>query len=275
MQKLKSPLSIYIVDSYRNDKFPWTNEINQGIFSGLKKGDLVEGKDFILNRATIDAYVNSTEILMQKRAEIILKDIATKKPDLIFTTDDDAFRFVGIHIEKTPVIFNGINGDPSKYLYSPKIDTINKPGHNITGVYQTTYFAQSLHLLKSLVPKAKTFAVISDTTTTGKAYWSFRKNSRRLLPLKWKETLISDDFSEWKKAAERGEKKVDVYFLLSANAVHDSNSKLMTNDEAVAWIRDNTKLPGTASWGFQVSAGVLVSATDDGVTQGSFLHFMP
>ena len=211
---------------------------------------------------------------MQKRAEIILKDIATKKPDLIFTTDDDAFRFVGIHIEKTPVIFNGINGDPSKYLYSPKIDTINKPGHNITGVYQTTYFAQSLHLLKSLVPKAKTFAVISDTTTTGKALLgALEKIPEDSLPLKWKETLISDDFSEWKKQLKEWEKKVDVYFLLSANAVHDSNSKLMTNDEAVAWIRDNTKLPGTASWGFQVSAGVLVSATDDGVTQGEFSAF--
>ena len=116
-----------------------------GIFSGLKKGDLVEGKDFILNRAAIDAYVNSTEILMQKRAEIILKDIATKKPDLIFTTDDDAFRLL-VFISKNTVIFNGINGDPSKYLYSPKIDTINKPGHNI-----------QVFIKRPILPKVCTF----------------------------------------------------------------------------------------------------------------------
>jgi len=54
---------------------------------------------------------NTTKFLIQKQANIILRDIATLNPDYIFTTDDNAFLYVGLPLVKQykHVYFSGIN----------------------------------------------------------------------------------------------------------------------------------------------------------------------
>jgi len=266
----KVPL-IYIVDSYNPENFSWTREINRGIIEGLKEFGFKEGVDFNLIRDTIDAYVNAAPRQMEEQGYRILEDIEAKQPDIVLTTDDDALMWVGLNIDDIPVVFNGVNGDPRKYLSSPKIDSIKKPGHNITGVYQTTYFKQSLILLKKLDPEAETFAVISDKTTTGKVLLdAFRQLDSNTLPLKWEDTFVSEKYPEWKVKINEWSESVDVLFLLSDNAIYDEDGTLLINNEAVTWIGENSKIPSTSCWAYQVKLGILVSATDDGVMQGKF-----
>lgn len=266
----KKPV-LYVVDSYNPATFEWTREINAGIVQGLEKGGLKKDMDYRMFSATIDAYVNESPDKMEAQGNRILEDIRIKKPDLVLTTDDDALVWVGLKIDDVPVVFNGINGDPRKYLSSSKIDTLEKPGNNITGVYQTTYFHQSLALIKKLVPSARTFGVMTDTTTTGKILLeSLEKIDAGSLPLQWKETLVSDQFPKWKETLSAWRGQVDAVFILSANAVYDKQGKLMTSDHAVGWIADNSSIPETSCWAYQVKDGILASATDDGVKQGQF-----
>lgn len=265
---------VYIVHSYNPETFSWTAEEYGGILKGLEQQGLVQGTHYDIVSDTMDALIKSSEEEMKSEAAHILKDIAAKKPDLVMTTDDDALKFVGLEITAIPVVFNGVNGNPAAYLSSPLLDSIENPGHNITGVYQTTYYKQSLEFIQQLVPAAKTFAVLSDETTTSFALLKGLQQVEDSLPLVLKDTSISKDFSVWQAKVQEWQNSVDAIFMLSANSVLDDTGHVMSQDDVVQWIAENSSLPDTASWGFQVAAGILVSASDSGESQGVHSAFM-
>jgi putative ABC transport system substrate-binding protein len=262
---------LYVVNSYDPKSFGWTKDVIGGIVQGLADGGLNQGVDYQMVNETIDALTNATPEQMQIQADRILADIQARKPDLVLTTDDDALVRVGLMLDDVPVVFNGVNGDPHRYLSSVKIDTIEKPGHNLTGVYQTTYYRQSLLLINKLAPSAVTFATITDKTTTGKTLLeSLKEVDSASLPLRWKDSLVSDQFSQWQEKISAWQDQVDVVFLLSANGVMDQQGKRMTMKQVIEWIAANSALADTACWTEQVQDGILVSATDDGAQQGRF-----
>ena len=70
-------------------------------------------------------YIKETDGFMTKRLwEKLITEIAGTDPDVIITTDDDAFQYVGLKIDKTPVVFNGMKGDPKRYLRKGKINSV-------------------------------------------------------------------------------------------------------------------------------------------------------
>jgi ABC-type uncharacterized transport system substrate-binding protein len=83
------------------------------------------------------------------------------KPDLIFLGDDNAANYIGNEFLDSgiPIVFWGVNNTPVKYGI---VDSKDRPGHNVTGVYQKTYYKESLNLLKKIAPHIKTFAILSD-----------------------------------------------------------------------------------------------------------------
>jgi putative ABC transport system substrate-binding protein len=262
---------LYVVNSYDPESFGWTQDVIGGIVQGLANGGLKLGIDYQLVNETMDVLNNTAPDQMQTQADRILADIRRRKPDLVLTTDDDALALVGLVLDDIPVVFNGVNGDPHRYLASAGIDAIEKPGHNLTGVYQTTYYRQSLLLIKKLVPSAETFATITDKTTTGRTLLeSLKAVDNTALPLQWKDSLESNRFSQWKEKIEAWQSQVDVVFLLSANAVLDQQGHRMTMKQVIEWMAANSNLPDTACWTEQVQNGILVSATDDGAQQGRF-----
>lgn len=265
---------IFVVNSYNPETFGWTKEIFSGILDEFKKQGLEKGIHFEIVSDNMDALVKSSGEEKNREADRILNKIKQAKPDIIITTDDDALEFVGLKIDKIPVVFNGVNGEPGKYLTSPKLDSLDRPGHNITGVYQTTYFKQSLEFLRQLSPAAKTFGVLTDQTTTGLTILDSIKKIKDDLPLTWKDTFVSSSFSEWKTKIKEWQKSVDAVFMFSANSVKNDNGKTIPQDQVVQWIAENSKLPDTACWEFQVKPGILVSATDSGKLQGVHTAFL-
>lgn len=262
---------LYVATSYDPGRFAWTRDVIGGIVKGLAEGGLKRGVDYQMVSETMAVLTNKTTEQMQTQANRILADIRVRRPDLVLTTDDDALIWVGLKLDDVPVVFSGINGSPHRYLSSEKIDSLEKPGHNLTGVYQTTYYRQSLLLIKKLVPSTRTFATITDKTTTGKTLLeSLKAVDSADLPLQWKDSFVSDQFSQWKAKIKDWQNQVDAVFLLSANAVLDSQGKRMTMKQAIEWIAAHSALPDTACWTEQVQDGILVSATDDGAQQGRF-----
>ena len=262
---------LYVVNSYDPKNFGWTRDVLDGIFQGLANGGMNQGSDYELVSETMDALNRNTPEQMQAQADRILADIRARKPDLVLTTDDDALARVGLALDDMPVVFNGVNGDPRRYTVSAKIDSLEKPGHNLTGVYQTTYYRQSLMLIKKLAPSTRTFATITDTSTTGKTLLaSLKALDAESLPLQWKDSLESDQFVRWKEKIKAWQNQVDVMFLLSANTVVDQQGNRMSMKQVIEWTAANSFLPDTACWAEQVHDGILVSATDDGAQQGRF-----
>ncbi len=265
--KIFAAYNIYIVDSYNINNFNWTVEINQGIENGLKS----EGIEYNLTRDTIDAYKNTFDSEKKRIANKILKDINVKKPDLVICTDDDAFKYVGMKISTIPVIFNGVN-DIRPYLIKGVIDSLEKPGHNITGVYQTIYYNKSIELLLTLKPDIKNIAVIGDGTTTSKAIINeFFQDSQN--PLKIIDFVDSSNLSDWDKAFTKWNSIADAVFIVAANAIYDG-SRLLNVDESHNFIRTHNKLPEITCWAYQVELGTLLSMTDDGLKQGYILAYM-
>lgn len=265
---------VYVVNSYDPQSFGWTQEEVDGVIKGLAQQGLEQGTHYRMVGDTMDAFVNASEAAMKAQGDRILADIKAKAPSLVITTDDDALQFVGLRVENIPVVFNGINGSPAKYLTSPKIDTLQKPGHNITGVYQTTYFKQSLEFIRSIRPEAKTFAAITDESTTGHALLGELEKVKGALPLELKDVLMSAKMSDWKAKITAWQNQVDCIFLLSGNAVTDENGNLMRHDQTMAWIAENSRLPDTCPWAFQVQDGILLSAADSGEQQGVYTAFL-
>ena len=62
------------------------------------------------------------------------------------------------------MVFWGFNDSPVKYGL---VETAERPGHNVTGVYESGYYVESLQFLKRLAPQVKTIAVLSDKTVSG------------------------------------------------------------------------------------------------------------
>ncbi len=260
---------VYIVNSYNPATFGWTQEIVDGFTKGLAQKGMVKNIHYTTATMNIDAFVNSSEAALEKVAGEILADIKAKQPALILTTDDDALHWVGLKIKNIPVVFNGVNGNPSHYLESPLLNSMDKPGHNVTGVYQTSYFKQSLDFLLKVKPDAKTYAVITDETTTGHALFDQFMEIKSTFLLTMKDKLISKDFGAWKEKIKSWQGNVDFMFLLSANAVNDGG-KTIGQGEVGAWIAENSMIPDTCPWGFQVQSGILMAATDSGEQQGVY-----
>jgi|GEM_PF-3984131 len=92
--------------------------------------------------------------LKNSRSEIasvfanIITELDSFDPDIILLGDDNADNYIGNHYldSSIPIVFWGINGLPLKY---DLLDSLEKPGHNVTGVYQAGYHLDSIRFLKN------------------------------------------------------------------------------------------------------------------------------
>ena len=281
----KSPAKkkLLVVSSYHRE-YIWTQETNKGFCDALlklgyfdnrdqaieyTKNDFVETSNVILKKLWMDTKRKRSKEEIAKKTREIKKIAETFKPDLIFLGDDNAANYIGNQFldSKIPIVFWGVNSTPLKYGL---VDSINKPGHNVTGVYQPGYIVEGLQLLKTLVPKAKTFAILSDDSETGR---SNAKAAEYLahqgaLPLRYVETLATDSFEAWKEKALKLQKNVDAFFVGHYASFRDTEGNYVTPEEAVRWYITHITIPEVMTERQFVEQGILCTADDSGYKQG-------
>lgn len=221
---------------------------------------------------TLNTLVNLSSYAKQHEADRIVTAIHKAPPDFVICNDDDAIQWVCLRLEvPSVIILSGISGDPCKYLLQNKIDSLTLPGHNITGVYRTSYFAQSLALLKQVMPQAEAFAVLTDTSTSGLTLLNGLKTmDQSLLPMKWSRTLMSSEIVEWEAKLKEWYGQMDAVLILSANSLRDENGQILSVESAARRLAATSKIPEAVSWAFQVRSGLFISATDDARLQGRY-----
>lgn len=162
-------IRVFIVHSYEEDHVCGAPQ-GKGIMTSLMKEfkDRIDMKTYFMNTKT----TNSTPDKMKQEGLVVLREVESFKPHIVFTLDDDAFREVGLKLNRQsyPVIFSGMNGQPENYSKNtPFLDGTGRPSSNITGVYEKLHFQTALNVMKGVLPDLKKVVALLDMTSTGQA----------------------------------------------------------------------------------------------------------
>lgn len=274
---------IFVVDGYHRE-YLWSQQIHEGFCAAMLKygyfddgkqtaeyteKDYVETSTAIVKKMWFEAKRKSSKEEMSKSALAITKTIRDFKPDLIFVGDDEAADYIGSQFldTKIPVVFWGINTTPVKYGL---VDSEGRPGHNVTGIYQSSYYAESLELLAKIKPGIKTFAILTDDTPTGRIHAKtiqyLLKSGR--IPLKLIEVVATNNSDEWRSKALELQTRVDAFFVAQYAGLKDKNGRPVTDEETAAWYITHITIPEAAGFRHRVVQGMLCAADDSAYNQG-------
>lgn len=274
---------IFVVSSYSRD-YLWSQDTHKGVCAGLidfkfadnekqieeyTQNDYLETDKIVIKKAWMDSKKKSQKREILAAAERIAQEIKEFKPDLILLGDDNATNYIGTQFIDTdiPVVFWGVNGIPLKYGL---LDSLEKPGHNVTGAYQSGYYKECIEYLVKLIPGIKSMAVISDESETGraKAKGIMKLQQEGKLPLDIIEVVSTDSLSEWQSAALRLQNSVDAFFIVNHNTIKDDQGVSCDPMKIGAWYLRNINKPECTDEKQFVLEGMLTCVDDSGLKQG-------
>ena len=274
---------IFVVSSYHRE-YLWSQDTQKGVCAGLieygfidsndqaaefTKNDFVESSSSIVKKVWMDTKRKNSRGEIVFAINRIMDEISKFSPHIVLLGDDNASNYIGNQLIDTDisVVFWGINGLPLKYGL---IDSLEKPGHNVTGVYQAGYLKECLGFLKKVVPNIKTFAILSDDSPTGRSKVKALKNLHESgeLPIKLVESVVTNNLDEWKSKATDLKDKVDSFFIVNHNSLKDKNDKPVEQLQVGAWYFHNIKKPECAHEKQFAQEGMLCVCDDSGYNQG-------
>lgn len=278
---------IFIVDSYHR-AYLWSESTQGGVTAAMRKlgvldndeqgrtlarSDQVESSRAVIRKDWMDTKRRDSRTDMASATARIMTAIRAFKPDLVMVGDDNAARFIGGQLldSQVPVVFWGINGLPLKYGL---VDNLDTPGRNVTGVWQQGYHKESLDLLKRLVPKAQTFAILACDSESSRPNVKMIEQlaQRGVLPLKLVDKVVSNSLEEFKARTLKLAKEVDAFFVLNHDTMRDAKGNHVDMLEVGRWYLQNIRIPEASHEDQFVLEGMLLTANDSGYNQG-FLAF--
>lgn len=278
--KMSSPKKAVVLFSYRDGWWAVEDE-NKGIIQGLATMGFVEGENIELIRLYMNTKtVNKTPVQKENSAERILRILDREKPDILFIMDDDALRHVGAKLLDTelPIVFGGINllvTDPDYGWVSlnervPLADSMEKPGHNITGVLERIAIRSGFNLLHQIVPEAKTALFLSDSSALSQQLLRTAGDSTIFnnLPIEVIGQLYTDSFSTMQKMVLEYQDKVDAIIMFLPWTFEDENGNHIPQERVVRWLLKNNSKPGIAYLDILAKEGFLCGLVVDMVQQG-------
>jgi ABC-type uncharacterized transport system substrate-binding protein len=206
---------------------------------------------------------------MATATQRILQVLKEFRPHLVLLGDDNAANYIGTQLLDTdiPVVFWGVNGLPLKYGL---VDSMDNPGHNVTGVWQVGYHKESLELLKALVPEAKTFAILTCDSETSRANFkqvvALARSGK--LPLQLVEVVATNALTEFKTRALALAQQVDAFFVLNHDTLRDDQGQYVEMLEVGKWYLEHINKPEASHQDQFVREGMLLTANDSGYNQG-------
>jgi ABC-type uncharacterized transport system substrate-binding protein len=274
---------IFIVSSYHKD-YLWSQSTQQGVSAAMLKYGYLDSAQHIEALAAHD-YVESSKAIVKKEwmntkrkssppdiaraTQRILQVLNEFRPHLVLLGDDNAANYIGTQLLDTdiPVVFWGINGLPLKYGL---VDSMDDPGHNITGVWQAGFHKESLELLQALVPEVKTFAILACDSETSRAnikqIRALAKSGK--LPLQLVEVVATNSYTDFKTQALALAQRVDAFFVLNHDTLQDDQGQHVDMLEVGKWYLEHINKPEASHADQFVREGMLLTANDSGYNQG-------
>lgn len=235
----------------------WTDGQLQGFKDGFGKG-LAEVEVFQMNAKAL----SSQEAKHQKGKEALAL-IERWKPDLVYTSDDEAQEFVAKFLvgSKIPVVFSGVNKAPSEYSFA------GSP--NVTGVLEQEHFVESVGLIRQLNPSIKRIAVVFDDAPLWKAVGQRMRDAASQLQgveiVAWDVITRYDDFQQKMLSYPT---KADAVALLGVFNFKDQAGNNVPYQTVHRWVAENSKLPDFSFWIDRIYYGTLSAVTVSEREQG-------
>jgi len=206
---------------------------------------------------------NSPEWFEQIKAQAF-EVIEEWKPDLVFSSDDDAQTHVCNRLAggSIPHVFCGVNAAPAYYGYT-QCD-------NVTGVIEREHFVQTVRLVRRLSPDIKQIAIVTDQGEMWKDVIArINEQKSQLDGVEVVPCAVIETYQQYKDTLRTLENEVDAVGFLGVFEFKDANGNNVALEEVTRWTAENSKLPDFAFWEDRVYKGTLCTVTVSAWEQGN------
>lgn len=275
-----APRKVVLIFSYELDFWATSGE-DEGVVEGLAAMGYVEGENLeIIHLYMNTKTVNKTQEQMEAVAVEMLSQIDDADPDLLILVDDNALQHVGGKLldSELPVVFAGVNGFPTDAEYGwladaskgPLADSLERPGHNVTGVLERISFTAGFELLHKILPEAQTALFISDDSAVGNLLMSGAGGAEELekAALQVVEQVYTNEFETLKSTIVEYQDQVDATVLFLPWTIEDANGDHVPQDQIVRWFLQNSSRPSIGFLDVLVEEGYLCGVVVDMNRQG-------
>jgi len=262
---------VYIAASYEKNHICGGPQ-EAGVIKGLNKTGWFEGMNLKIKRYYMDTKRKNTTLeAMKKEANIIFRQIKEFNPEVLVVLDDNAFRELALPLaggKDLSVVFSGINGQPESYNAKKRfMDTREKPGGNITGVYEKLYVVRSMIVMQSAITglKGKKIVGIADYSPTGNALTAQFEIELKSKPrnIDWELKRVKDwhEYTSLIKKLNDDEEIGAIYPV--ALTLKVSETVTYTAPEIFKWTMENSQKPEMALNYFFAKIGLFGGAAVD------------
>jgi putative ABC transport system substrate-binding protein len=236
-----SPEKVYKVGLIQLVEHPSLDYIREGILKALQDNDFIDGKNIMLD------YQNAQN--EQTNLDNIAKKFVGDKVDLIISITTPAAQIVAANTTDIPIVFSAVT-DP---LASRIVDSLERPGGNITGVSDMNPFEAQFEMLKKVVPKAKKVGIVYNTSEVNSQV-QVEKAQEYGAKLGFEIITCPITNSSEVLAAARtlAGKGIDAFYVITDNTVAVSINSL-------AQVAIDNKIPTIVAEDSQVEGGCLIS----------------
>jgi len=237
---------VFILHSYENNHVCGLPQ-SQGVKRGLTEAGYDDSKVIYQSYAMDTKRRNNTAELIEAQAEIALKKITQFQPDLLIVLDDNAFKSVALKLvdTKLPIVFSGMNNLPQRYNETTKwLDSLDVPGHNITGVYEKIHFSTAVKVQKKIQPQLTRLRIFSDNSPTGQALMRQVKLELKhnLIPAEV-DFFITDSWEQYQqKILKTNQSNIDAMYPIALRLI-DASGKTYAASEILTWTSRNASKP--------------------------------
>jgi ABC-type uncharacterized transport system substrate-binding protein len=185
------------------------------------------------------------------------------RPDLVYTNDDNAQRYVVAPYPegRTKFVFSAVNAKPETYGFDARSD--------VTGVMEREHILQTLTLLRDLAPGARRFAVLVDD---GATWPSLVARMKAMLAQDDRFEVVGSDtlttFEDYKRAVAGYQDQVDALGVLGVFTLKDAQGRNTPFEQVLRWTAEHSRLPDFSFWGSRTDLGTLCAVTVSATAQG-------
>jgi ABC-type uncharacterized transport system substrate-binding protein len=226
----------------------------EGILAALATAGWREGVNLTVRFHYMDYYGrNATPEALRSDGQSVLRQIEEFAPDLVFTLDDGAISEVMMPLvgrSDLPIVFSGMNAQPDDYnLRKRFMNGWNRPGGNVTGMYEKLYAAESLRVMAEAVKglSGAKVVMITDLTVTGNALTNqFERELKSVDHVRWEVRRTSrwDDYAALIRDLNADDEVKAIYPL--ALSMVDSNGQRITAPRIYDWTLSHSRKPEMA-----------------------------
>ena len=276
----KSPpeLNVLVVHSY-HEAWAWDQDIQRGIVEGLGRKGYTEDQDYEMETFYMDTKITyTTPEQIEQRAEKALRLIEEYEPDIVFTNDDNALKYVAIEYSQRypnkglPFVFSGVNGDPTVYT---AIESLQTPAGPITGALERFPYYEAFSLGKRIVPEASKIVLLADSSPSSdfvvSAFQERYLDTVTDSPLQAIGPFQMDTFNEWKTKVAYYQTEADFIGIMTYHQLRDENDNVVPALEVVDWTVHNNTLPEIGFLTFHAEDGFLAAAGVSGYNTGIYV----